>query len=488
MKLKRNASLAAILLSGIILLAGCTATKNKGIVNNTILTGHIDGVKDPYFQFNYDLYSLLEASKKENIDIDEEGNFRIDLSLKSPLKGNLYFGRDIIRGLGHNKNIYIYLEPGDSVHVTANVDFFQDTAIIEKTLGFSGKGAVNNRFVNDADFAFNSYPQLRDNNYGFILTLSPDEYKRNADSIRDEQIRYVSKYYDTAHISPRLKEIFIEESENLASARKINYPSGKKSFSQGKEVDLPADYYNFMDNIHIKSDLENAGVPYLRFTHFYLTNKYKLAQKNGFTGDYISFLDNQLPKRARYVYMAYSLRQDFRPEIFNQFGKGSPFKDIKKIVQERYGYLADMLPGKPAVQVVFEDINKEKIKSGPYFEGKYVYIDFWATWCKPCIAEIPDLVKLEKEYEGKNIEFVSVSFDDGRPEWEEYLEKEKLTGTQFWMDAKNKALYKRQFNIQLIPRFILLDTEGKIVNADAPRPSSGKQIRNLLDQTLSKGS
>lgn len=487
MNIKHHSFLFLAAITGLIYLAGCTTAKQSGSKKDTILTGRILGAKDPTFQFTYDLYALLEATKKDVVDIDSNGYFKITMDLNSPLKGNINLGREIIRGLGHNKIINIYLEPGDSVFISANVDFLLDTNIIEKTLAFSGKGAVNSQFVNDHDFAFNSYPQLRQNNYIFIHDLGPNAYKKNVDSIRNEEIRYIDKYDDTAHLSPTLKKIVIAEAENLASARKINYPSGNKSFNQGKAPVLPSDYWDFMDEIKTASNLEDAGVPYLRFTHFYITNKYKLVQQNGFTGDYLSFLDTQLGKRAKYVYMAYSLRQDFKPEIFEQFGKGSPYKDIKKIVQERYGYLANMLPGKPAVQVSFENIKDEKIKSAEYFAGKYVYVDFWATWCKPCIAEIPDLVKLEEEYKGKNIEFISVSFDDDRAAWVDYLNTEKLIGTQFWMDPKNKSLYKKQFNINVIPRFILLDTEGKIISADAPRPSSGKQIRTLLDNTIKGG-
>ena len=81
--------------------------------------------------------------------------------------------------------------------------------------------------------------------------------------------------------------------------------------------------------------------------------------------------------------------------------------------QARANKFADLI-GKPSP--AFEDY--ENYKGGTTsladLKGKYVYVDVWATWCGPCIAEIPSLKKLEKQYHGKNIQFVSLSVDDGR--------------------------------------------------------------------------
>ncbi len=61
-------------------------------------------------------------------------------------------------------------------------------------------------------------------------------------------------------------------------------------------------------------------------------------------------------------------------------------------------------------------------------KGKYVYIDVWATWCGPCNAEIPHLKKLEEEFEGRNICFVSISCDDSRNAWERFVQVKQLGG------------------------------------------------------------
>ena len=109
-------------------------------------------------------------------------------------------------------------------------------------------------------------------------------------------------------------------------------------------------------------------------------------------------------------------------------------------------------------------------------KGKYVYIDVWATWCAPCKAEIPFLKALEKEYEGKNIQFVSISVD--KPEayetWKNMVATEQLGGIQLYADNNFESQFILDYNINSIPRFILIDTEGNIVDADVLRPSNPK--------------
>ncbi|MGB5417189.1 TlpA family protein disulfide reductase [Algibacter sp.] len=109
-------------------------------------------------------------------------------------------------------------------------------------------------------------------------------------------------------------------------------------------------------------------------------------------------------------------------------------------------------------------------------KGKYVYIDLWATWCGPCKAEIPFLKRVEKAYHGKNIAFVSISLDraNAYDKWKTMVKEKELTGIQLY--AKGDEKFARDFNVSGIPRFILIDPNGIVVNDNAPRPSNEKLI------------
>jgi thiol-disulfide isomerase/thioredoxin len=105
--------------------------------------------------------------------------------------------------------------------------------------------------------------------------------------------------------------------------------------------------------------------------------------------------------------------------------------------------------------------------------GKYVYIDVWATWCGPCIAEIPHLKKLEEQFHGKNIEFVSISIDTKKDyeKWKKFVATKELGGIQLFADNDWNSDFVQAYNITGIPRFILIDPDGNVVNSNADRPS-----------------
>ncbi len=116
-------------------------------------------------------------------------------------------------------------------------------------------------------------------------------------------------------------------------------------------------------------------------------------------------------------------------------------------------------------------------------KGKYVYIDVWATWCGPCRAEIPHLKALEESLHGKNITFVSISVDKKKDyeTWRKMIEDKKMGGIQLF--AGEDQSFSKAFEINSIPRFILIGTDGKVIDADASRPSQAK-TKELLEKLL----
>ena len=115
------------------------------------------------------------------------------------------------------------------------------------------------------------------------------------------------------------------------------------------------------------------------------------------------------------------------------------------------------------------------------FKGKYVYIDLWATWCGPCKQQIPFLEKIEKDYHGKNIVFVSISVDREKDYkvWRQMVADKEMSGIQLY--AKGDKKFMNDYKVNGIPRFILLDPEGNIVSAKAPIPSS-KKLKILFNE------
>lgn len=143
----------------------------------------------------------------------------------------------------------------------------------------------------------------------------------------------------------------------------------------------------------------------------------------------------------------------------------------------------ESLTGKKAPDFSCEDINGKKYSLYD-FKGKYIYIDFWATWCRPCREETPSMKALYDKYkENKNIVIISLSIDKNKEEWKKVVKEENMNWLQLHAPPDSKLLAEYQVNG--IPKFVFIDKEGKIINPDSPRPSD-KILINLLDKYLKK--
>jgi len=154
--------------------------------------------------------------------------------------------------------------------------------------------------------------------------------------------------------------------------------------------------------------------------------------------------------------------------------------NLKETYKVNYEMLSKFGKGKPSPKFV----NYENYKGGKTslddLKGKFVYIDVWATWCQPCVKEIPALKDLEKEYRGKNIAFVSISTDQKKDydKWKAMVKEKGMEGIQLYFG--DDMDFMQSYNITSIPRFILIDPNGNIVEANAPRPSETDIIKKLF--------
>lgn len=144
--------------------------------------------------------------------------------------------------------------------------------------------------------------------------------------------------------------------------------------------------------------------------------------------------------------------------------------------QKKYDKWNRTKPGKASPDFSAVDIDG-KAYSLKDFKGKYVYIDIWATWCRPCQEELPHMKELAAKFEGRNIVFLGLSIDQNKKKWEEKVKGGELCGTQLYLGLGSS--FQTDYMIKGIPRFILLDKDGMIVNDNMSRPSSDDTARVL---------
>jgi thiol-disulfide isomerase/thioredoxin len=136
--------------------------------------------------------------------------------------------------------------------------------------------------------------------------------------------------------------------------------------------------------------------------------------------------------------------------------------------------------GTDAIDFSGEDSKGKMIKFSSY-KGKTTVIDFWATWCGPCRAEMPSLKVLEEKY-GKNVNFVSVGVYNDDKTKDAWFKMAKDFGFDKVMYiSKEAAKQLNAYNINFIPRYIVVDENFKIVDAIAPVPSSGELEKYFIE-------
>jgi peroxiredoxin len=135
--------------------------------------------------------------------------------------------------------------------------------------------------------------------------------------------------------------------------------------------------------------------------------------------------------------------------------------------------------GKLAPEIILPDVNGKEVKLSS-FKGKYVLVDFWASWCAPCRRESPFLVQAYNKFRNKNFTILGVSLDDSKEEWINAIQNDGLAWTQISdlkeMNGKAVSLYR----IEAIPFNVLVDPEGKII-AESLR---GERLEEKLEEVL----
>lgn len=141
-------------------------------------------------------------------------------------------------------------------------------------------------------------------------------------------------------------------------------------------------------------------------------------------------------------------------------------------VAQTYRELNELGPGKlaPDFTLIAPDGSRLKLSD---LRGKVLYIDVWATWCGPCVSEIPFMEKLWEKYgDNPNLEFVSISTDHNEDSWKKKLAQDKPGWKNFVTEGGMRGPLNQLYGISGIPRFMLIDKDGRIINVNAARPSS----------------
>jgi thiol-disulfide isomerase/thioredoxin len=468
--MKKSILLLLAILTGI---SGVFA-QGKGV--KTRITGKVINADKEY-------YMLRHRDNLDTLFVDANGGFAVNIMLTQPEECKVIVGKGMVK---------MYVLPGDEAYIEMYADKPANPPV------YGGKSAVYSTLFteiskNETRYSRNVHPKV-------LNPVSPARALAVEDSVLVLRIAFVEKYCTDNNLEANFRDYHVEAMRYLALSELTNYKKSSPNYSADSlKSERPA-----FDASLTRLPIDNIKMLYSDYYQLYVRNY--ISGIAGFAmvfdgpEDYPEYYERQMAEALRLLkneevknYMIKELAVEAMREtgtrdiskFMSTFEQNCTNELMKSRVMKIWSNYASIQPGSSCPEIECYDASGKNIRFAD-LKGKALYIDVWATWCGPCKREIPMLKELEAAYHGKDIEFVSISTDKDIEAWKAFIVKENLGGLQVHQSENFDLTISKHFIVNSIPRFILIDADGKIVSADAPRPSSGTVIRSLIDTTLAK--
>lgn len=411
------------------------------------------------FPAGTEVVKISYGDKSKDLHPAEDGTFIDTLSITTHGYVDFYFG---------DRNFWIYAAPGDEMIIS-----------VDSILTFSGSNAEINDYLYQEVLVgteqFDSFQK--------VFTMEETEFVHREDSIKADKLNSLAQLPAGTEIFQDFhrKAINYDYQFNVAQYTKYHsyfvkdYEPTEVITNIYKDVSLnnETDAQNYGAYRSLVSQVLDQRVANMGDTSL-STLEANLDVLNNIQSPTI--LHQQL-KNALYYFNANVKDMEGMRDRMLAMAK---LNKTKEAITKHYEVVSLLKPGSPSPSFDYENYVGGNTKLAD-LKGKYLYIDIWATWCGPCLGEIPHLKKVEKEFHDADIEFVSISIDElqSRDKWRNMIKKRELGGTQLLADNDWNSDFIQSYGIRGIPRFILLDDKGNIVSADAERPSNPQLTERL---------
>lgn len=149
---------------------------------------------------------------------------------------------------------------------------------------------------------------------------------------------------------------------------------------------------------------------------------------------------------------------------------------------KRYTEMADVPEvGEPYTDFTFPNVKGVKVKLSD-FKGKYIFVDFWASWCSPCRYQNPKLKRLYEQYKASNFEILGVSIDSEEDQWIKAVEKDKLTWINVLSEGGRTSEVSQLYGINGLPDNLLINPDGVIIKRNIKADALEELLANLFSK------
>lgn len=454
-----------LLLSALCILFWSCKKNTSEIHTDTIISGFYKNHKETFF-------NVLDAkgNKVNSIQVSQDGKFIDTLTLQN---GYYYLKNDSFY-------IPLYINPDTKMHLDI------DSENKENTIIFSGDNHLENQFLIAKEKHLQSFGEL--NYYGHYAKLEEKDFLQLTDSIINSGYELIKSQ---ENLDPNFKKLEKARLKIDEASRLTNYQAMRRFVTGDQTFEVSKTFPNGFKNIDLNDEVL-LKVP----NYIFLVEKYyeSLVMESSYKKDsldfYVSFLkliDTKIENKKIKEEIAYNTglnRINYTTDLstfYNTYTTIATNQEYKTQVEKKYMQLKKVEKGALSTSFTLLDTNETPVTLED-LRGNVVYIDIWATWCLPCIKEIPTLKKIEKEFESDPVKFVSIAKNDNKESWLEMVTNKELGGIQLFAPDENIDFFKN-YLVQGIPRYILIDKEGHIFDANAKRPSNPtiiNEIKSLL--------
>jgi thiol-disulfide isomerase/thioredoxin len=450
------------ILAIVCLFLSCAADKGKQYI---VLSGKITNP-------NSKALTLANDVDEQIISLDENGSFNDTIKLAT----GYYYLSD------GTESTRMYLTSGYNLNLTL------DTKEFDESVHYSGEGSNENNYLAKKVLLEESFGQKRSMKY--YMALNEINFLHVFDSLYQIKLENLKK---TINLSDNFREVekkslFIKKLQDLMSYERWRGSHLKdKSYKVSDKFPKVSDLIDFNNERFIVA----SGIEYFYNKYFFpkfisLRNSKKTeAPKGDFYLSYLKYLNQELQNNVvkdnvfRYLFSTYIHHSQDKKAFYDYVKSSVTNKNYRIKFDQKFKKLSMLATGNPSPDFHLKDINNNEFTLAS-FKGKLIYIDIWATWCGPCIAEIPYLKKLEEKLTDKDIAFVSIAYQDNKGKWEKMVKEKALGGIQLFAPDHMIPFFK-DYMVKGIPHFILIDKDGMIIDSQSKRPSNPKLIDELLN-------
>lgn len=396
----------------------------------------------------------------------------------------------------------VWVTPGDSVHVEFRV-LENSPSRWRDTLLTQGEYAGN----------YGYYPffriEYRFNEPGFPNFYLQKKYADAPASYKEDLRRYFQRKSAELETYCRKHALTPEAAARIRSDHYYDYLitlATPYTSGQVKKEDLPATYFDdFRDSLFTDSSrldsryfcqafrifhqwrADDGRTAWFSPAHFQALYE-DAARYPGRMGEFLHWTDVDWYAKHR--------NQSFRaPEVavtYQNIVRRVQSPDFsRRMADSGFAELLDESPSlTPALrQVELVDFSGNKLYFGALLEryaGKVVYLDFWASWCKPCREEFPYTGQLKEHYRDAGVAFVYISQDRDEKGWRRAVESERLNPADCYLlrSKEQLAVLSRELQFTAIPHYALVAPDGSLAYLNAPRPSAQGSVRQAIDGLL----